>query len=77
MTLSLWTLLPATAGPPPAWFADFLRYLAQMRLNSDGELEPLKPADWLGLRERLRAERRASVGQDTPYLSILRRYVPE
>jgi hypothetical protein len=48
-----------------------------MRVNSDGELEPLKPSDWFALRERLRSVRRASVGQDTPYLSILRRYVPE
>jgi WD40 repeat protein/tRNA A-37 threonylcarbamoyl transferase component Bud32 len=73
----VWTILPATAGPPPAWFAAFLRYLAQMRLNSDGELETLKPADWLALRERMRAVSRASKGQDTPYLRILRRYVPE
>jgi hypothetical protein len=51
--------------------------MAQMRLNFDGEPETLKPADWLALRERLRAVRRASTGQDTPYLSILRRYVPE
>jgi WD40 repeat protein len=64
-------------GLPPAWFADFLRYMAQMRLNSDGELEPLTPADWLALRERMREVRRAGAGQDTPYLSILRRYVPE
>jgi hypothetical protein len=51
--------------------------MAQMRLNYDGEPEPLKPADWLALRERLRAIRRAAAGQDTPYLSILRRYVSE
>ena len=73
----IWTIPPTTAGPPPAWFADFLRYMAQMRLNSDGELETLKTDDWLALRERLRAVRRASAGQDTPYLRILRRYVPE
>ena len=35
-----------------------IRYLAQMRLNSDGELETLKPDDWLALRERMRAVRR-------------------
>jgi hypothetical protein len=76
-TVCLWTILPTTAGPPPAWFADFLRYLAQMRLNSDGEPEPIKTVDWLALRERLREVRRAGAGQDTPYLNILRRYVPE
>ena len=70
-------ILPASAGPPPPWFADFLRYMAQMRLNYDGEPEPLKPADWLALREHLRAVVRASAGQDTPYLRILRRYVSE
>ena len=37
-------------------------------------LEPLKPADWLALRERLRAVLRAVVGQDTPYLRVLRNY---
>ena len=54
-----------------------LRYLAQMRLNADGELETLKPDDWLALRERMREERRAGEGRDTPYLRILRRFVPE
>jgi len=33
------------------WLPDFLRYLAQMRLNPDGDLETLKPEDWLALRE--------------------------
>ena len=73
----IWTVLPPSAGPPPEWFPDFLRYLAQMRLNSDGELETLKAEDWLALRERLRAVRRASAGTDTPYLAILRKYVRE
>ena len=45
--------------------------------ESDGELETLKPDDWLALRERMRAVRRAGAGQDTPYLRILRRFVPE
>ncbi|MEA3212720.1 MAG: eukaryotic-like serine/threonine-protein kinase [Chthoniobacter sp.] len=76
-TARIWTILPTTAGPPPTWFSDFLRYVAQMRLNSDGELETLKTDDWLALRERMRAVRRASAGQDTSYLRILRRYVPE
>jgi len=48
-----------------------------MRLNSDGELETLKAADWLALRERLRGVRRASANADTPYLRILRKYVRE
>ncbi len=51
--------------------------MAQMRLNSDGELETLKPDDWFALRERMRAVRRAGAGQDTPCLRILRRFVPE
>ena len=49
--------------------------MAQMRLNPDGELETLKPADWLALRERLRGVLRASASADTPYLRILRKYV--
>ena len=75
-TARVWTSsrpAPAAAG----WFPDFLRYMAQMRLNPDGELETLKPEDWLALRERMRAVRRASAGQDTPYLHILRRFVTE
>ena len=51
--------------------------MAQMRLNSDGELETLKLADWLALRERMHAVRDAGAGQDTAYLRILRRYVPD
>ena len=48
-----------------------------MRLNSDGELETLKPADWLALQERLRGVLHASAGQDTPYLRLLRQWVRE
>jgi hypothetical protein len=76
-TAPVWTALSPSAGAPPEWFADFLRYCAQMRLNSDGKLETYKPEDWQALRERMRAVRRASVGPDTPYLRILRNYVPE
>jgi hypothetical protein len=70
-------VLSPKAGPPPEWFPDFLRYLAQMRLNPDGELEMLKSADWLALRERLRGVLRADATVDTPYLRILRRYARE
>jgi hypothetical protein len=42
-TAPVWTLLPPSAGAPPEWFADFLRYCAQMGLNSNGELEKYKP----------------------------------
>jgi WD40 repeat protein len=73
----IWTILPPSAGAPPDWFVSFLRYLAQMRLNSEGELETLKLDDWLRLREQLRGVRRASTEQDTSYLRILRRYFPE
>ena len=76
-TVHLWDVLPKSAGPPSAWFPDFLRYMAQMRLNSDGELETLKPADWLALRERLRGVLRASANANTPYRRILRKYVRE
>ena len=37
----------------------------------------LKTADWLALRERLRAVLRASASADTPCLRILRKYVRE
>ena len=48
-----------------------------MRLNSDGALETLQAADWLALREKLRAVLRTSANADTPYLRILRKYVRE
>ena len=51
--------------------------MAQMRLNPDGELETLTLVNLHTLRERMRAVRRAGAGQDTPYLRILRRFVPE
>lgn len=41
-----------------------------MRLNPDGELETLKAADWLALREQLRGVLRASADADTPYLHV-------
>ena len=73
----IWNILPPAAGPPPQWFADFLRYVAQMRFNTDGELETLSADAWLALRERLHGIRRASPNQDTPYLRVLCRFVPE
>lgn len=76
-TTRMWDFLDPNSGPAPTWFPDFIRYLAQMRLNSEGEMEPLLQDDWLALRERMREVKRASKGQDTPYLRILRRYVAE
>ena len=75
-TARIWNLLPPNVNPAPQWFPDFLRYMAQMRLNRDGELETIK-FDWLPLCERMRAVRRATAAQDTPYHRILRRFVSE
>ena len=75
-TARMWDVLPVAAGQPPAWFADFLRYLAQMRFKTDGEFESLKPDDWLALQKQLRAVRQANTGVNTPYLRILRRFLP-
>src|SRR6202030_1577248 len=72
-TARVWRILPPRAGTQPPWFRDFLHYMAQQRLNSDGELEPIPPADWLALRERLRQVVRETGTQDTPSLPILRR----
>ena len=65
------------AGLPPEWFADFLRYMAQMRLDANGELETLSPADWIGLGQRLRNVLHAKPTLETPYLRIVRQYVPD
>ena len=75
--MRVWTILPPRAGPPPPWFADFLRYMAQRRLNADGEMVTYTPDEWLALREKLRGVLRAEAGQTTAYLEILRRFVPE
>jgi WD40 repeat protein len=76
-TAQVWTVLPPSPKPPPEWFPDFLRYVAQMRLNPDGELEPLKTSDWLALRVRLHDVVRTSTGQNNPYLHILRKFLGE
>ncbi len=64
-------------APPPEWFGDFLHYMAQRRLNADGELDPISPNDWLALRDRLRQVVRATAAEDTPYLHVLRHFVRE
>jgi hypothetical protein len=70
-----WTILPPNAQPPPAWFTDFLQYMAQLRLNASGELEAVPVYEWLALRARLREALRQSAGHETPYSRILRRFV--
>ena len=77
VTPLIWTVLSSSASPPPAWFPDFLHYMAQQRLNSDGELEPIPPADWLALRDRLRQVVRETAAQETPYLGVLGHFVHE
>jgi len=76
-TARVWTILPPSAGVPPVWFPDFLHYMAQQRLNSNGELEPIPPNDWLALRDRLRQVVRETAAQDTLYLRVLRHFVHE
>lgn len=44
-----------TTAPPPAWFADFLRLMAQRKLNKDGELVMLSTDEFLALRSNLEA----------------------
>ncbi|MFN0130338.1 MAG: WD40 repeat domain-containing protein [Verrucomicrobiales bacterium] len=61
------------ATPAGLWDAATGKCLAKL----GGGTSALKPADWLAMRERLRAVGRASAGQDTPYLRMLRRYVTE
>lgn len=76
-TARVWTVLPLSAGALPEWFPDFLRYVAQMRLNAHGEMETLTPTDWLALRESLRGVSRRAAGQDTAYLRALRVFINE
>ncbi len=76
-TARLWTVLPASAGPVPEWFGDFLRYMGQMRLNSEGELEMLSVTDRRAMRERLRRVLANRVGPNSPYVQILGRHLGE
>jgi hypothetical protein len=70
---------PAPETPlalPPAWFPDFLTYLGQRRFDSTGALESVPPAEWLAIREKLRAVlRAASPASDDPYLAAMRHWV--
>lgn len=74
-TARQWAILPASAGPPPEWFRDLLHYLAQKRLNADGEMEWVTTEDWLVLRQRLRTVLRESKSKEEPYLATLRLFV--
>jgi WD40 repeat protein len=76
-TARVWTILPPSAGVQPLWFPDFLHYMAQQRLNSDGELEPIPSNDWLAIRDRLRQAVDDTANQNTPYVRILRNFVHE
>jgi WD40 repeat protein len=73
----VWMVLPSNADSPPEWFPDFLRYIAQMRLNADGKLEELGPEQWLTLRERLKDLLSAPASRDRPYMNLLRHYLRE
>lgn len=74
-TARIWTILPPSAGAPPDWIPDFFLYMAQRRLNSEGEVKVIAPNEWLTIRERLRAIARDTSAPETPYLRILRHFV--
>lgn len=74
-TARIWTVLPPTAGPPPRWFPDFLRYVAQAQLNSDGELEHLTRYSWTQQEHALRDVLSGNQKEDSPYLRALRCFV--
>ena len=68
-------LLAPDAGAPPEWFRDFLHYMAQRRLNSEGGLEVVPLADWLGVRDRLHLVANKTGAAETTYLVLLRQFV--
>lgn len=51
-TAQVWDILGTTA-PPPRWFADFLRLIAQLKLNQDGEPVDFTVEEFLALRSRI------------------------
>ena len=58
---------------PPFRVGQLLKWLYEGRVTSWEAMTNLPKA----LRERLRAVLRSSAGVDTPYIRILRRWVPE
>jgi hypothetical protein len=76
-TAWLWIVLPPSAGAPPEWFRDFLPYLAQHRLNQDGELELIPCAKLMTIRDRLAIVARDSTAGETTHLRLLRHFVHE
>ncbi|MFL6516000.1 MAG: TIR domain-containing protein [Chthoniobacterales bacterium] len=76
--LRIWTALSPASGAPPGWFKDFLTYLAQQRLNANGEVERIPPDEWLALRERLRKIAKDKTGTaNSAYLRIFRYFVSD
>ncbi|WP_395737345.1 protein kinase domain-containing protein [Prosthecobacter sp.] len=73
-TARIWHVLPATAGPPPGWFRDFLHYMGRQKVNTEGEFETISTLEWLGLQDRLRKVAASSSSND-PYLRVLRRWI--
>jgi hypothetical protein len=75
-TARLWTILPPSAGASPEWFRDFLQYLAQRRLNKDGELMWIPSTELATIHDRLAmAAHGSSTEGETPYLRVLRHFV--
>ena len=49
-------ILPNELEVAPVWFPDFLRLIGGRRLNDDGDLEDLAPADYSGLLVKVKRE---------------------
>jgi WD40 repeat protein/serine/threonine protein kinase len=74
-TARVWMLLPPEAGPPPDWFPNFVRWIANRRFDAKGLMSPLWPAEKESIKRKLQAALRAAGAQNTPYLELLRHYV--
>jgi hypothetical protein len=46
---------PDLTAPVPAWFPDFLRFLLQRMIDTDGRRRVLTPTEWEALRDRVSA----------------------
>ena len=74
----IWEPLPADAGLPPAWFAIFLRWRAQARLDENGAFRHETGEEQVSTRKELFDALAAYPADEKNfYVQFVRRFAPE
>ena len=77
-TACVWTILPPNAGPAPVWFATFLRWRAQARLDENGVFRNETGEEQAATRKELFDALAAYPADEKDfYVRFVRRFVPE